>query len=187
MELPRLPLALNVADLTRMRRNWSSAMPGGGGDSRLTEVSAFGANPGELRMLSYTPPNLPPGAPLVVVLHGCTQTAGGFDTGTGWSTLAERHQFALLMPEQRRANNPNLCFNWFEPSDITRGSGEVASIRSMVSEMVSRHRLDAGRVFVTGLSAGGAMTAALLATYRQRAGGDVGHVALPEPYRYRVG
>ncbi len=140
-------------------------MPGGGGDSRLTEVSAFGANPGELRMLSYTPPNLPPGAPLVVVLHGCTQTAGGFDTGTGWSTLAERHQFALLMPEQRRANNPNLCFNWFEPSDITRGSGEVASIRSMVSEMVSRHRLDAGRVFVTGLSAGGAMTAALLATY----------------------
>jgi poly(hydroxyalkanoate) depolymerase family esterase len=131
----------------------------------LTETSAFGDNPGNLRMLSYVPEGLPAGAPLVVVLHGCTQTAGEYDRGAGWSTLAETFGFALLYPEQRRANNANLCFNWFQPEDITRGSGEVASIAAMVAAMTDTHNLNRRRAHVTGLSAGGAMTAALLATY----------------------
>ncbi len=128
-------------------------------------VDQFGANPGGLRLLRYVPPGLPPGAPLVVVLHGCTQRAGGFDLGTGWSQLAEQHRFAVLLPEQQASNNRNLCFNWFEAGDITRGSGEVASIRAMVAATVAELRCDPARVFVTGLSAGGAMTCALLATY----------------------
>jgi poly(hydroxyalkanoate) depolymerase family esterase len=131
----------------------------------LTEVPAFGDNPGNLRMLSYVPDALPRGAPLVVVLHGCTQTAEEYDRGAGWSTLADRFGFALLLPEQRRPNNGNLCFDWFQPEDIVRGGGEVASIAAMVTAMIDRHGLDRRRVFVTGLSAGGAMTAALLATY----------------------
>ena len=116
-------------------------------------------------MLRYVPADLLPGAPLVVVLHGCTQTAGAFDEGTGWSRLAERHRFALLFPEQRRANNRATCFNWFEPQDTTRGSGEVASIRAMVAKMQDELQSDPARIFATGLSAGAAMTAALLATY----------------------
>jgi poly(hydroxyalkanoate) depolymerase family esterase len=131
----------------------------------LTETAAFGDNPGNLRMLSYVPDALPTGAPLVVVLHGCTQSAAEYDRGTGWSTLAERFGFALLLPEQRRANNANLCFDWFQTDDVTRGSGEVASIAAMVKAMIDTHRLQATRVYVTGLSAGGGMTAALLATY----------------------
>jgi poly(hydroxyalkanoate) depolymerase family esterase len=131
----------------------------------LTETAAFGDNPGNLRMLSYVPDGLAAGAPLVVPLHGCTQTAAEYDRGAGWSTLADRFGFALLLPEQRRANNANLCFDWFQPEDITRGSGEVASIAAMVSAMIDRHGLHRRRVYVTGLSAGGAMTAALLATY----------------------
>ncbi len=71
----------------------------------------------------------------------------------------------MLLPEQQRANNGNLCFNWFQPEDVTRGEGEVASIAAMVATMIKTHRLDRRRVYVTGLSAGGAMTSALLATY----------------------
>ena len=166
---PLTPPKINIADLAKIRRNWSSLLPVSAGDGdaagRLEEVASFGANPGMLRMLRFVPQALPAHAPLVVVLHGCTQTAAGFDAGTGWSTLAERHGFALLFPEQRRANNAHTCFNWFEPGDVTRGQGEVASIRSMVAHMIQHHRLDSSRVFVTGLSAGGAMTSALLATY----------------------
>ncbi|MFZ4408989.1 MAG: alpha/beta hydrolase family esterase [Paracraurococcus sp.] len=135
------------------------------GDGALREVTAFGSNPGQVRMLEFIPDGLPPGAPLVVALHGCTQSAGGYDRGCGWSDLATRRGFALLLPEQRAANNANRCFNWFEPGDTGRDQGEAASIRQMVAHMVARHRLDPRRVFVTGLSAGGAMTASLLATY----------------------
>ena len=60
----------------------------------------------------------------MVVLHGCTQTAAGYDLGAGWSTLADRYGFALLMPEQQRANNPNGCFNWFLP-EHTGGTEEA--------------------------------------------------------------
>lgn len=130
----------------------------------LTSITPTGSNPGQLHMLTYVPAGLPPGAPLVVVLHGCTQTAASYDLGSGWSTLAGRHGFALLFPEQVRGNNSSTCFNWFQLQDTTRGQGEVESIRQMIQQMVGLHHLDARRVYVTGLSAGGAMTAAMLAT-----------------------
>ena len=82
---------------------------------RLQEFTSFGSNPGALRARYYLPENLPEEAPLVVVLHGCTQSAAGYDRGSGWSQLADQAGFALLFPEQQRANNPNLCFNWFLP------------------------------------------------------------------------
>jgi poly(hydroxyalkanoate) depolymerase family esterase len=135
------------------------------GVGALIETKAFGDDPGNLRMLSYVPEALPANAPLVVVLHGCAQTAAEYDAGSGWSTLAERFGFAVLLPEQRRANNANLCFDWFQPEDIARGSGEVASIAAMVATMIDTHHLHRHRVYVTGLSAGGGMAVALLATY----------------------
>ncbi len=88
--------------------------------TRLREVHAFGSNPGNLRMFSYRPPKLAENPALVVVLHGCTQTAAGYDLGAGWSTLADRYGFALLFPEQQRFNNPNGCFNWFQDEDSQR-------------------------------------------------------------------
>ena len=134
-------------------------------NSRLREVHAFGSNPGALRLLCHVPEGLSPGRSLVVVLHGCTQTAAGYDHGTGWSTLADRYGFALLMPQQQRANNPNGCFNWFQPGDIKRDQGEARSIREMIERMVIDHAIDRSRIFITGLSAGGAMTSVMLATY----------------------
>lgn len=146
---------------------------------RLSDLAAPFDNPGALRARTFVPDDLAPGAALVVVLHGCTQTAAGYDHGSGWSEVAERNGFALLFPEQVRANNPNLCFSWFQQADTTRGQGEVASIRAMIATMIAAHDLDSGRVFVTGLSAGGAMTAAMLATYPEVFAGGAIIAGLP--------
>ena len=111
MKIPGLPTALrtNLADLSRIRRGLTPLLqqldpsrltPAASPGTRLEEVAGVSPNPGALRMLRFVPPGLPAGAPLVVVLHGCTQTAAGYDQGTGWSALAERHGFALLLPEQ---------------------------------------------------------------------------------------
>jgi poly(hydroxyalkanoate) depolymerase family esterase len=111
------------------------------------------------------PSNLQKPRALVVVLHGCGQTAAGYDLGAGWSTLAKHYGFALLMPEQQSANNANSCFNWINPDDVARDSGEAASIRQMIAKMVADHHIHRRRIYITGLSAGGAMTTAMLATY----------------------
>ncbi len=141
---------------------------------RLSDMAAFGSNPGNLRARTYLPERLAADAPLVVVLHGCTQNAAGYDEGAGWSRLADRHGFALLFPEQQRANNSNLCFNWFQPSDNRRGGGEAESIRQMIGWMATHQGIDRSRIFVTGLSAGGAMASVMLATYPELfAGGAV--------------
>jgi poly(hydroxyalkanoate) depolymerase family esterase len=133
--------------------------------SPLVETRQFGTNPGDLRMFSFVPPYLSPSPALVVVLHGCGQTAAGYDLGAGWSTLAKHYGFALLLPEQQTTNNAHGCFNWFNPDDTRRGHGEACSIRQMIARMASQHRIDKHRIFVTGLSAGGAMTSVMLATY----------------------
>lgn len=134
-------------------------------DDRLSEVHQFGSNPGNLRMLKYVPSTAAISAPLVVVLHGCTQTAASYDRGAGWSALADEYGFALLFPEQKRANNPKNCFTWYDAQDTHRGAGEAASIHHMVERMIVDDGVDTNRVFVTGLSAGGAMTGVMLATY----------------------
>jgi poly(hydroxyalkanoate) depolymerase family esterase len=135
------------------------------GRSPLVETIGFGSNPGGLRMFSFVPGHLQKTSALVVVLHGCGQTAAGYDLGAGWSTLARRYGFALLMPQQQPCNNAQGCFNWFSPEDTARDSGEALSIRQMIAQMVGDFGIDQRRIFVTGLSAGGAMTSVMLATY----------------------
>ena len=149
------------------------------GASRLVESTSFGSNPGDLRMFSFAPNALPEAPGLVVVLHGCTQNAAGYDVGAGWSALAERYGFALLMPEQRRSNNANGCFNWFLPEDTTRDRGEACSIRQMIEQMARTIGIDRKKIFVTGLSAGGAMTSVMLATYPEVFAGGAIIAGLP--------
>ena len=157
------------------KRKSDGARPASGG--RLSELTGFGPNPGALRARTYVPPGLKRGAPLVVVLHGCTQDAAGYDAGSGWSTLADAHGFAVLFPEQVRANNPSLCFNWFTPEDTRRGGGEAASIAAMIVAMAERH--GTARAYVTGLSAGGAMASVMLATYPELFDGGAIIAGLP--------
>jgi poly(hydroxyalkanoate) depolymerase family esterase len=146
------------------------AIPPGGpaahAAGRLSEVTGFGSNPGGLRMLLYVPPRPPrPGTSLLVLLHGCGQDAAGFGAGAGFFALADRIGAPVLLPDQQEANNHRRCFNWFRPSHTRRDSGEAASVRQMVAEALRRFAADPRRVFIAGLSAGGAMTAALLAAY----------------------
>ncbi len=130
-----------------------------------TEVTGFGSNPGNLRMFKYVPSGLSTNAPLVVALHGCSQTAANYDAETGWQLFADRFRFALLLPQQQSANNSSGCFNWFETVDTTRGQGEALSIKQMVDRMIVDHGTAASRVYITGLSAGGGMTSTMLAAY----------------------
>ncbi|MFC3127545.1 PHB depolymerase family esterase [Pseudoroseomonas globiformis] len=178
-------------ELVRLRQRWSRFVGRAHAPSpaeraaaeearrRLTEITEFGSNPGQLRLLCYLPPDLPPGAPLVLALHGCTQNAASFDLGCGWSFMADRLGFALLLPEQRRENNPNLCFNWFNPEDARRNSGEAASIRQMIEWMQTTHGTDPTRVFIGGLSAGGAMSSVMLACYPECFSGGAIIAGLP--------
>ncbi|QNE23231.1 PHB depolymerase family esterase [Kribbella qitaiheensis] len=147
----------------------------------ITEVTGFGTNPGNLRMFRYLPPGIGSGRPLVVALHGCTQSAQAYDDEPGWVELAQRWGFALLLPQQQSANNSSSCFNWFQTSDTARGAGEPLSIKQMVDRMVADQSSDTSRIFVTGLSAGGAMTAVMLATYPELFAG--GAVVAGLPYR----
>nr|WP_249156547.1 PHB depolymerase family esterase [Bradyrhizobium diazoefficiens] len=162
-------LAKNIDLLRRLPRldglRFAELGRGADAPSPLQEIADFGGNPGALRMFAFVPEQLQKPRALVVVLHGCGQTAAAYDLGAGWSTLAEHYGFALLMPEQQRINNGNTCFNWFNPEDIARGSGEAHSIREMIAHMVGAHRIDPRRIFITGLSAGGGMTSVMLATY----------------------
>jgi poly(hydroxyalkanoate) depolymerase family esterase len=147
--------------------------------SRLREVTNFGTNPGNLCMHLYIPHSIDPSPPLVIALHGCTQTAASFDYGSGWSHLADRLGFILVFPEQPPANNPKNCFSWFLPGDTARDSGEALSIREMIATAVEKYGVDRSRIFVTGLSAGGAMASVMLATYPEIFAGGAIIAGLP--------
>jgi poly(hydroxyalkanoate) depolymerase family esterase len=179
-------LAKNVEFLRRLPRvngldgfEELGRTPKPGHRSPLVETTGFGSNPGRLKMFSFVPAKVQQPAALVVVLHGCGQTAAGYDLGAGWSTLAKRYGFALLMPQQQLANNVNGCFNWFNPEDTTREHGEACSIRQMIARTVGDHKIDERRIFVTGLSAGGAMTSVMLATYPEIFAGGAVIAGLP--------
>lgn len=131
----------------------------------LSQVTSFGSNPGNLKMFIYVPAGLPTGAPLVVAMHGCTESASVYSTQTEWGNLADRFGFAVVFPEQQTANNSSSCFNWFQPGDIARDQGEALSIKQMVDTMKSTRGSDPARIFATGMSAGGLMTEVMMAAY----------------------
>ena len=130
----------------------------------MTTVSGFGSNPGALTMYTYVPAGVAANAPLVVALHGCTQSAADY-VNAGWNDLADEEKFYVVYPEQSSSNNSQKCFNWFQAEDTTRDSGEALSIKQMVDWMKTKYSVDDSKVYVTGLSAGGAMTSVMLSVY----------------------
>ncbi|WP_162800754.1 extracellular catalytic domain type 1 short-chain-length polyhydroxyalkanoate depolymerase [Acidibrevibacterium fodinaquatile] len=170
---PSLPPRLALARLRHsLSRRWRSGferflMPWDGpAESEWLDIAEFGSNPGRLAMRVFRPTTaMLPGAPLVMLLHGCGQGAGEFATSGGWIEAAIRHGWVLVLPEQAISNNHARCFSWYNHGDTHRGRGEVLSLRQMIQTALRRFRCDRTQVFVAGLSAGGAMAAALLAAY----------------------
>lgn len=103
--------------------------------------------------------------PLVVMLHGCTQNPDDFAAGTRMDELARVHGLYVLYPAQSRRANPQGCWNWFKASNQQRGRGEPATLAGMTRHIIERHGIDPTRVYVAGLSTGGAMAAVLARAY----------------------
>lgn len=133
--------------------------PGGGGDSFTAGRHAEKAGARDYKL--YLPPAAAHPCPLVVMLHGCTQNPDDFAAGTRMNEAARERGIAVLYPAQAQQANPQLCWNWFKHNHQQRGRGEPAILAGMVGEVVRRHGLDERRVYVAGLSAGGAMAAIL--------------------------
>jgi poly(hydroxyalkanoate) depolymerase family esterase len=126
--------------------------------------------PGRMGALSYRlfDPSSDDGSralPLVVYLHGCSQTAPDAAVGTRWNQQAEADGFLVLYPEQSSARNLARCWNWPDAANQSRDHGEPKLIADATRGVMARHRIDARRVFVVGASAGGAMSQVMAATY----------------------
>lgn len=133
--------------------------------AELQPIEDFGPNPGQLDMYVYVPDAHEPNSTMVVALHGCLQKASDFDDETGLTALADTLKLILLFPEQRQENNGQRCFNWFQQENNKKNQGESGSIRHMIQYMKEAYDVDSSKIFVLGLSAGGSMTAVLMANY----------------------
>lgn len=147
-----------------------SSVPAG-----LEEVTAFGDNPGGLKMYVHASAKAPQA--VVLALHGCGQTAADY-LRAGWNEVGDREGLVIVYAEQLAANNPHRCFRWYEPAHQGK-DGEARSLASMVT--AAHARFGTKRAFVTGLSAGGAMASVMLAAYPELF--EAGAVMTGIPYK----
>lgn len=136
--------------------------------SQMPEIKNFGSNPGNLKMYFHAP-NSTWGSslkkPMVIVLHGCSQTAEIVARQSGWNKLADENGFYVLYPQQLFYNNTAECFNWFNRNDVLKDKGEVLSISEMISYTVNSYLIDTTQIFIYGLSAGAVMSVSMLSDY----------------------
>jgi poly(hydroxyalkanoate) depolymerase family esterase len=158
--MSRLPRAVSRAPGRTTSPHPGPLLPG-----RFLDLSYANAA-GERAFKLYVPATRTLEAPsLLVMLHGGTQSADDFAAGTRMNELAERHGFLVAYPEQSRRANPRGYWNWFQPKDQRRGSGEASLIAGLTEQIVDAYAIEASRVYVAGFSAGGAMAAVMASAY----------------------
>ena len=139
----------------------STASSGASGLERRVFAGAAGSREYQV----YRPPGGGEGRPLVVYLHGCTETADEAAEATGYTELAAREGFVVVFPEQEREANSVRCWNWFRDSDQGRDTGEAAIIAGITRTVLAEEGSDARRVYVAGLSAGASMAVVMGASH----------------------
>jgi poly(hydroxyalkanoate) depolymerase family esterase len=145
--------------------------------AQFLELKDFADNPGNLAASYFSPDSDDPS--IVVLLHGCAQEGEAFAVQSGLFGLAKKHGFALLIPQQSSDNNIKRCFNWYSSNDYTKDFGENLSIKNMIVRL--KKQLGSERVYILGLSAGGAMASNLLVNYPElfNAGAIVAGIPFP--------
>ena len=136
----------------------------------MLEQYTYSSPAGNLPYVVYTPLNYRAGTPvpLLIMLHGCTQSAADFAAGTQMNLVAEEHNFIVVYPQQVRKNNSLYCWNWFDLANQSRDHGEPAMIVGIVQDILqntAQWTIDTARIYVAGISAGAAMSVILGATY----------------------
>lgn len=148
---------------TRLARNVPPSR-----DQRTTQrltTQRFTSAAGSRDYALYLPAGPLQGAGLLVLLHGCSQSAHDVAAGTRMHALADRHRMIVAYPQQSNQANASRCWNWFVPEHQTRERGEPAIVAGITREVLDRHPVDAGRVWVAGMSAGAAMAVVLGVTH----------------------
>ena len=145
------------------REAWPQGAPQFGSAGQFITGSHSDASAGKRDYKLYIPPAATDGQalPLVVMLHGCTQNPDDFAAGTGMNEVARQRGFYVLYPAQTQRANTSGCWNWFKHNHQKRGRGEPALLAGMTRAVMAAHSMDPQRVYVAGLSAGGAMAAIL--------------------------
>lgn len=129
------------------------------------EEQLYQGREGTIGYWLYRPAQASAGMPLIVMLHGCTQSPQDFARGTAMNRLADELGFLVAYPQQSASANPQKCWNWFKPGDQQRDKGEPALLAAITREVIARHGVDADRVYIAGLSAGGAAAAIMASEY----------------------
>lgn len=131
------------------------------------ETDRYTCEAGSREYLTYVPASAAEGSAtgLIMMLHGCTQNGADFANGTDMNRLAEDHNLIIVYPQQSRGDNAQSCWNWFSRGDQRHGRGEPSILAGIARQVASQHGIGQGRIFVAGLSAGGAMAVILGQTY----------------------